>query len=242
MYNFSDTNQFGPNGREVNFYVTNTNTNNEFLKLHKDFKNSILFQHYNTQLIKNPIHIVEIINYTNNLLKRLYLSHNEFLKSLKDTSLVDKQFTYQAEYFIGIQTVTYLLNKILLSFIFSIEDDYVNPQIKEGKLSEYRYIKDINDFILRKLNNDVIVSVIYNRLVKSENSRQLFEIVSAVNSIYQTQNMFSATNTVGSMYPTIVAVEALQSDKYSYIYHNHALSQIILGFNGIFEEINFYNE
>ena len=237
MYNITKTTRFGEKGQEINFYVDEeVNYTECFINLPKKFDGRINYEHYNGELIRDPTPIIQIIKFSNGLLKKIYEAHKVYIGILKEGGVnsleaSQKQFVSYSNYSIGLQTFIYLINKLLLLFVFSVEEKYDNK-------SNYQYIKNIHDFITRK--NEEHISEIYSKLIKSDNSLQFFVLISTLNMIYQSQNMFSASNTVGSIYPSIIAIEPSNNEEYKYIFHNHSLIQLITAVNNFIDEVDFY--
>lgn len=246
MYNISDTEQFGLKGKEINFFIeTNINHSENYIKTPNN-NGYIIITAYNTNIIKNPIPVVQTINFINEQLRTIYLAH----KTIKEapTNLSDilqtqnKQWKAYTNYLLGLQTLIYLINKLLLSFVFSIEEIYLSNTQDDDHKKNYNYIKNIRDFINRAAQQDLHIISIYNKIIKSFDTEQLFKIISSLHEIYQSQNMFATFNIIGIHHPSIVAIEPINEDDYKFIYHNHSILQIIEGINKFLKEVEFFNE
>ena len=121
-------------------------------------------------------------------------------------------------------------------FVFTIEKKY----FEKNKPKKYNFIKNIGDFLSRRNKSEF--SEIYKEINESLTSIQLFEIISALNDIYQSQNMLNANRLLGPNQPIIVAVEPYNKDGYDYVFHNHSIQQVVLAFNNFLKDMGFYNE
>ena len=225
MYNITETNQFGAKGKEINFYVDEKIDNKVNFDFYKNLIDNDSLQNYNIQLIKNPFVIVGLIKYSDDVLNKIYEYHQKVLSKQSISPIELSGYTLRTQNLIS------LLNKLFLAIIFAVEEKY-------REKPNYQYIKNIDDFIQRRADDGV--SEIYNALIKSKNTYELFNIVSSINSIYCSQNMFATSNIIGKLYPTVIAVEPINNNDYKYIYHNHSIPQIITAFNNFIKEINFY--
>lgn len=225
MYNITETTAFGEKGKEINFYVDEKIDNKVNFDFYKNLTDNDSLQNYNIQLIKNPLIIVGLIKYSDDVLNKIYEYHQKVLLKQSISPIELSGYTLRTQNLIN------LLNKLFLAIIFAVEEKY-------REKPNYQYIKNIDDFIQRK--NNEYIEEIYNELIKSKNTLELFNLVSGLNTIYQSQNMFSTLNIIGSLYPTIVAVEPVNNKDCRYIYHNHSIPQIITAFNNFIKEINFY--
>ena len=246
MYNISDTEKFGLKGKEINFFIDPKINNSEIYIKTPNNDGYIIATAYNTDIIRNPILVVQTINFINEQIRTIYSAHKSIKEAHKNPSIImntqNRQWKAYTNYLLGLQTLIYLINKLLLSFVFSTEETCLADNQNSDYKKNYNYIKNIRDFINRATQQDPLIINIYNKIIKSVDTEQLFKIISSLHEIYQSQNMFATFNIIGTHHPSIVAIEPINEDNCKFIYHNHSILQIIEAINKFLEEVKFFNE
>lgn len=222
MINVVETDSFGINGLEVNYYTgkeVEENTILTFLNSHnnkRELQYSLMDKAFNPADISG---IPQLLYYINHTISRIYDARKS--KSF-DGMIIDE---IACEYSFGVHSFVSCTKKLFSYVVFS--------ECKNvGQKGENFQFLSIADMFFEKKNDNIFASEVYKNVFKeNQNSIDLFRIINDIDAIFSSINMFTNTRIIT---PDVAAICAIGSDleqKYNYILHNHSLPQVVTGLN-----------
>ncbi len=164
--------------------------------------------------------IAQIMDFCNITLREIYASH----KGIKSSSAQPFSREHKVKYHVGIHTAINMLYKTLFFIALLWKEDFL-PGNSKNMLS----LRDFTDEIRTKMPVPI-----------SQNALELCDIIDHINHLFQSENMFYGFNMFGDSFPTVLAAGPWRENEL--IVHNHALAQLVVGFNDFIKEIEFFAE
>lgn len=222
MINVVKTDSFGINGLEVNYYTGKEVDENTILTFLNSHNNKRELQHSLMDKAFNPADISgipQLLHYINHTISRIYDARK--IKS-PDGMIIDE---VACEYSFGVHSFVNCTKKLFSYVVFS---ECKNVAQKVGDFQ----LLSITDMFSEGKKDNIFVSEVYKNVFKgNQNSIDLFKIITDIDAIFSSVNMFTNTRIIT---PDVAAICAIGSDfeqNYKYVLHNHSLAQVVAGLN-----------
>lgn len=235
MINLRETVMHGLRGQEINFYTGEDVGKNIFLGGGR---------HYNDPPITKKLMadigpslgtvlmfgISDTIGGINRSLSTIYDSFDKVTK--EDAKVADEMIAkdiYFSMYRIEIQQFIYLLHKLCYALVL-FKADKIIP--REGSIPSS--IMKLFDPTWPSPYKDQIVESLFSR----PESIELFKLSEDINNTFQSFHMFTVSNLIGEVSPTVCAYAPPDRQGSMFTFHNHSVWQLVKGMDIALRDLN----